>query len=55
MIAHGVSERDGLAEGLTAAEARDIVWLLNAPELYVTLTRERRCPSDAMRRGRVTR
>jgi AcrR family transcriptional regulator len=42
MVADAVSARGGLAPGLSAAEARDVVWVLNAPELYVTLTRKRR-------------
>lgn len=42
MVADGVAARGGLAAGLTVDEARDIVWMLNAPELYVALTRKRR-------------
>ena len=42
MVAEGVAERGGLPAGRTVNEARDTVWLLNAPELYVTLTRKRR-------------
>ena len=32
----------GLAPGMTVAEARDVVWVCNSPELYATLTRKRR-------------
>ena len=32
----------GLDAGISSNEARDIVWVLNAPELYVTPTRKRR-------------
>ncbi|MFN0088882.1 MAG: TetR/AcrR family transcriptional regulator [Acidimicrobiales bacterium] len=42
MVAEAVAERGGLPPGRSVAEARDTVWLLNAPELYVTLTRKRR-------------
>jgi AcrR family transcriptional regulator len=42
MVAEGVAQRGGLAPGLSVRTARDIVWVLNAPELYVTLTRRRR-------------
>jgi AcrR family transcriptional regulator len=42
MVAEGVAERGGLAPGTTVSDARDVVWTLNAPELYVTLTRKRR-------------
>lgn len=42
MVVEGVEQRGGLAEGLTASDGRDVVWVLNAPELYVTLTRKRR-------------
>lgn len=42
MVADAVAERGGLAPGMSPAEARDVVWVLNAPELYVTLTRKRR-------------
>jgi AcrR family transcriptional regulator len=41
-VAEGVRDRDGLPEGRTVREARDVVWMLLAPELYVTLTRKRR-------------
>jgi AcrR family transcriptional regulator len=42
MIAAGVAQRGGLPPGRTVSEARDTIWILNAPELYVTLTRKRR-------------
>jgi AcrR family transcriptional regulator len=42
MVAEGVAGRGGLPAGRTVEEARDTIWLLNAPELYVTLTRKRR-------------
>jgi AcrR family transcriptional regulator len=41
LIAEAVAERGGLPDGTTLDEARDSVWILNAPELYVTLTRKR--------------
>jgi AcrR family transcriptional regulator len=42
MVAQAVAERGGLPPGRSVNEARDTVWVLNAPELYVTLTRKRR-------------
>jgi AcrR family transcriptional regulator len=42
MVAEGVDERGGLPPGRTVSEARDTIWILNAPELYATLTRKRR-------------
>lgn len=42
MVAEAVAERGGLPAGTTVDDARDIVWALNAPELYVSLTRRRR-------------
>jgi AcrR family transcriptional regulator len=42
MVAGAVHERGGLPPGRSATEARDIVWVCNAPELYITLTRKRR-------------
>jgi AcrR family transcriptional regulator len=42
MIAEAVAQRGGLPSGRSVADARDTVWMLNAPELYVTLTRKRR-------------
>lgn len=42
MVAEAVADRGGLPPGRTIDEARDTIWLLNAPELYVTLTRKRR-------------
>jgi AcrR family transcriptional regulator len=38
MVVGAIAERGGLAPGLGVDDARDIVWVLNAPELYVTLT-----------------
>jgi AcrR family transcriptional regulator len=42
IVAEAIAERGGLPPGRTVEEARDTVWVLNAPELYVTLTRKRR-------------
>ena len=35
-------QRFRLSPGRTVEDARDTIWVLNAPELYVTLTRKRR-------------
>lgn len=40
-LADAVADRGGLPDGRTTAQARDTVWLLNAPELYVSLTKGR--------------
>ncbi len=42
IVAEAVAERGGLPQGRSVEEARDVVWVCNAPELYVTLTRKRR-------------
>ena len=42
MMAEAVDARGGLPPGRTVAEARDIIWLCNAPEVYVMLTSKRR-------------
>ena len=42
MVAEAVASRGGLPPGRTVEEARDTVWVCNAPELYITLTRKRR-------------
>jgi hypothetical protein len=42
IVADAIASRGGLPPGRTVEEARDTVWVLNAPELYVTLTRKRR-------------
>ena len=42
ILAEAIAARGGLPAGRTIAEARDTVWVCNAPELYVTLTRKRR-------------
>jgi hypothetical protein len=42
MVAEAVAERHGLAAGMSVEAARDVVWILNAPELYVSLSRKRR-------------
>ena len=42
IVADAVASRGGLPPGRTVEEARDTIWVLNAPELYVTLTRKRR-------------
>ena len=41
-LAEAIAARGGLPAGRTIAEARDTIWVCNAPELYVTLTRTRR-------------
>jgi AcrR family transcriptional regulator len=42
IVADAVAARGGLPPGRTVQEARDTIWVCNAPELYVTLTRKRR-------------
>jgi AcrR family transcriptional regulator len=42
IVAEAVAVRGGLPPGRTVEEARDTVWVLNAPELYMTLVRKRR-------------
>ncbi len=42
MIAEAVRDRGGLPDGRSLAEARDTIWVCNAPELYVWLTSGRR-------------
>jgi AcrR family transcriptional regulator len=42
IVAEAVASRGGLPPGRTVEEARDTVWVCNAPELYMTLTRKRR-------------
>ena len=42
MMAEAVDARGGLPPGRTVAEARDLVWLCNAPEVYVMLCGKRR-------------
>ena len=42
IVAEAVADRGGLPPGRTVEEARDTVWVCNAPELYMTLTRKRR-------------
>jgi AcrR family transcriptional regulator len=42
IVAEAVASRGGLPPGRTVDEARDTVWVCNAPELYMTLTRKRR-------------
>ena len=42
MMAEAVAARGGLPPGRTVAEARDLVWLCNAPEVYVMLCGKRR-------------
>jgi AcrR family transcriptional regulator len=41
MIAQGVRDRDGLPPGRTVEEAREIIWLCIAPEVYSLLTDRR--------------
>ncbi len=42
MIAEAVRDRGGLPDGRSLVEARDTIWVCNAPELYLWLTRKRR-------------
>jgi AcrR family transcriptional regulator len=42
IVAEGVRRRGGLPEGRSLADARDTIWVCNAPELYVWLTAKRR-------------
>ena len=42
IVAEAVASRGGLPPGRTVEEARDTVWVCNAPELYMSLTRKRR-------------
>jgi AcrR family transcriptional regulator len=42
MVAEAVRDRGGLPDGRSLPEARDTIWVCNAPELYVWLTRKRR-------------
>lgn len=42
MIAEAVRDRGGLPDGRSVTEARDTIWVCNAPELYVWLTSKRR-------------
>ena len=42
IVADAVASRGGLPAGRTVEEARDTIWVCNAPELFVTLTRKRR-------------
>ena len=42
IVAQAVASRGALPPGRTVEDARDTIWVLNAPELYVTLTRKRR-------------
>ncbi|MDQ4132913.1 MAG: TetR/AcrR family transcriptional regulator [Actinomycetota bacterium] len=42
MLAEAIRDRGGLPEGRSLAEARDTIWVCNAPELYVSLTSKRR-------------
>jgi AcrR family transcriptional regulator len=42
IVAEAVASRGGLPPGRTVEEARDTIWVCNAPELYVTVTRKRR-------------
>lgn len=41
MVARGIRDRGGLPGGRSLDEARDVVWIVNAPELYVNLTTKR--------------
>ena len=41
MVADAVAARSGLPTGRTVQQARDTIWILNAPELYTTVTRKR--------------
>jgi AcrR family transcriptional regulator len=41
LIASGVRARGGLPKGRTVDEARDVIWLCNAPEVYSLMTAHR--------------
>ena len=41
MVADAVVNRDALAPGRTAKNARDTIWLLNDPTIYTKLTGRR--------------
>lgn len=41
LVVDAVRRRGGLPDTRSVQDARDVVWALNAPELYVTLTRRR--------------
>jgi AcrR family transcriptional regulator len=41
-IARAIDERDGLPSGRSVEEARDVIWVCSAPEVYVNLTTKRR-------------
>ena len=42
MVADAVAQRGGLPDGCNIDEVHDTIWVLNAPELYLALTRNRR-------------
>ena len=42
MLAEAVRDRGGLPHGRSLADARDTIWVCNAPELYIRLTSKRR-------------
>lgn len=46
ILATAIADRGGLPPGRTIAHARDTIWLLNAPELYVTVTGRRGWSSE---------
>lgn len=41
-IVRAIQDRGGLPDGMTLEDARDVIWICNAPELYVNLTIKRR-------------
>lgn len=41
ILANAIADRGGLPSGRSVGQARDTIWLLNAPELYVTVTGRR--------------
>jgi hypothetical protein len=49
-MAHHVATRFGLPDGLTEAEAGDVLWTLTAPELVDRLVRRRGWPLERYER-----
>lgn len=46
LVANGIERRHGLGAGVTRAWARDVIWVLNSPEVHWLLTAERRWSED---------
>ena len=45
-LVRDLRQADGLRQGLSVADAADIIWATNSPELYVLLTAERNWTAD---------